>query len=189
MQHPAIRNLRRQAIACLAVCALSTLSACNAFPPLNLKSPTLSFADFQVTQLGLSEIRFLLTVQADNPNEVDIPLSNLKFDLELLDRPFASGAGRDATLVLPARGTRAVPIDFTVPTVRLIDLVKGFRLTDVGSLAYRLKGSANWGSSGFSIPFDRRGDLEGLRKLLELIGEAMPAGKVALVPVQQARPG
>jgi len=168
-------NPRRRLIAAAgALAALGALPACSALPPIGLQAPRLSFAGLSVPRAGLDEIEFLLTVIADNPNEVDVPLSNLRFDLELFGLPFASGAARDPRLTLPGRGTRQVPIAFTVPTSGLLDLVSKARSEGSGRLEYRLRGSANWGSSPFTIPFETTGDLEALRKLRGLI--RLPGG-------------
>lgn len=165
---------RRLLAAAGALAALGALPACSALPPLDLKAPRLSFAGLSVPRAGLDEIEFLLTVIADNPNEVDVPLSNLRFDLELFGLPFASGAARDPRLTLPGRGTRQVPIAFTMPTSGLLDLVSKARSEGSGRLEYRLRGSANWGNSPFTIPFEKTGDLEALRKLRGLI--RLPGG-------------
>ncbi|HWS76543.1 MAG TPA: LEA type 2 family protein [Quisquiliibacterium sp.] len=148
--------------------ALPALAACSAFPPLDLKAPKLSFAGLSVPRIGLSDIDFLLTVLADNPNDVEVPLSNLQFELDLLGAPFASGGAREPTVTLPRLGTREVPIAFTVPTSRLLDLVSKARGEGGGRFEYRLRGSANWGNSPFRIPFEKTGDLEALRQLQKI---------------------
>lgn len=165
---------RRLLAAAGTLAATAALAACSALPPLGLQAPRLSFAGLSVPRVGLDEIEFLLTVIADNPNEVDVPLSNLRFELELFGLPFASGAARDQRLTLPGRGTRQVPIAFTMPTSGLLDLVSKARSEGSGRLEYRLAGSANWGDSPFTIPFEKTGDLEALRKLRGLL--RLPGG-------------
>ena len=71
-------NPRRRAwIAAAAAGAL--LVGCNALPPRDLEQPRLGFSDFRIEELGLSEIRFVLAVDAENPYYVDIPLRNIDF--------------------------------------------------------------------------------------------------------------
>lgn len=138
-------------------------------PPPDLKTPSISVSDIAVRDLGFSELRFAVTVRADNPNDIEIPLSNLKFDLDLLGRPFAQGMTDDARLKLPARAARDVPIEFTVPTTRLLDLLSAARSAGLSNLSYRLKGSANWGVSPFAIPFEKSGNLDALQRLRDLL--------------------
>ncbi len=148
-------------------------AACGIVPPLGLKAPKLDVASLSIRSIGRDEIRFALVLDAHNPNDVDVPLTNLRFELELLERPFASGAARERTVTLAANGTRAVPIEFSVATARLIELLREFRLADGPRLTYSLRGSANWADSPFTIPFGRRGEFETLQRLRDLMRALM----------------
>ena len=159
--------VRRKLLA--AAFALPVVAACSAIPPLDLKSPKIAVSGLSVRSLGLSEIAFLLTLNADNPNEVDIPLTDLVFDLELFGQPFASGAAQERSITLPRLASREVPIAFTVPTSKLVELISRLTGSDGDRFTYRLKGSAKWGSSPFPISFDKQGDLEALRQLEKLL--------------------
>lgn len=156
------RSRRRLCAAGLGACLLAS---CGLLPPLDLKSPRLSFAGLSVPSASLQEIDFLLTLSADNPNDVEVPLSNLQFELDLFGQPFAAGSAREPSLTLPRLGSREIPIRFTVPTARLLELVSRARSAESGRFEYRLRGSANWGSSPIRIPFEKTGDLEALRQL------------------------
>ena len=134
----------------------------------------LGFSDFRIDELGLSEIRFMLAVDTENPNHVDIPLRNIDFALELLGRPFADGTVLDRAVTLPALGERAIPVRFTVPTSRLIRLLRDLRTAEPAQWGYRLSGSATWGWSGLPLRFDRSGDLEVLREFDELLRTPTP---------------
>lgn len=157
------RHTRRRML--LAATVACVLAACNALPPADLKAPRLRFADFDLVELGLSEIRFVLAVDTENPNDIDIPLRNLDFAIELLGAPFASGTAFDRAVTLPALGARTVAVEFTVPTSRLIALLREAKLAEPARWSYRLAGSATWGWSGVPLRFERRGDLEALREL------------------------
>ncbi|HLT28115.1 MAG TPA: LEA type 2 family protein [Zeimonas sp.] len=158
---------RRRWIA--AACAGALLAGCNALPPPDLRAPRLRFADFQVDELGLSEIGFVLAVETENPNRVAIPLRNVDFALELLGRPFADGAVLEQAVTLPALGVRTIPVRFTVPTSRLVALLRELRSTEPTRWGYRLSGSATWGWSGVPLRFERSGDLAVLRELDALL--------------------
>lgn len=154
----------------LAVCAAATaLAACGLLPPIGLKSPRLSFAGLSVTGLGLSEIRFRVTLLASNPNDVELPLSNLRFDLDLLGEPFASGAPPSGRASIPAAGQAEIPVEFAVPTSRLLDALRRLRLDNDASIDYRVRGSANWGNSPITLHFERRDRIEPLRRLRNLL--------------------
>jgi LEA14-like dessication related protein len=136
---------------------------CSVIPPLNLKSPELAFSDLSVSEFNFEKVKFVVTVAAQNPNDVDIPLSNMKFDLNLLESPIGTGkALKDINL--PKKGTTQVPIEFNIGTNQLIGLLKQVNLRDLGRLSYSLKGSANWNNGPFTIPFERKGELSMLKK-------------------------
>lgn len=154
--------------------ALVLLAGCGALPPRDLEPPRLRFSDFRIDELGLSEIRFLLAVDTENPNEVAIPLRNIDFALELLGRPFADGTVLERAVTLPALGERTIPVRFTVPTSRLLALLRELRTAEPVLWSYRLSGTASWGWSGYPLRFDRSGDLEVLRELDELLRTPAP---------------
>ena len=178
---PGRHRLRGTLVGCALAAAL-TAAGCNALPPPDLKTPKISVSDVALRDLGLSELRFAVTVRAENPNDIELPLSNLQFELDLLGRPFAKGAADDARLKLPARAARDVPIEFTVPTTRILDLLSAARGAGLLNLSYRLKGSANWGSSPFAIPFEKSGNLDALQRLRDLLPLPRPGAERTPAP-------
>lgn len=166
---------RRTALKALATITSGMLVAvgCKSVPPPDLRTPRLEVADISIRDVGLSELRFAVVVRADNPNDVDIPLTNLSFDLDLLDQPFATGIAAQPRLVLPRLARSDVPIEFTVPTMRLVEMVGQLATGRLSNLSYRLRGRANWGNSFIPIPFEKSGNLDVLRKLREALGPLM----------------
>lgn len=156
-----------------SVVAAVLLAACNVIPPVNLKSPELSFSDISVGDIGLSKVKFVVTVTAQNTNDVDIPLSDMKFNLALMDNQFATGVVNEAITIIPKKSSKAIPIEFTVGTSQLIDMARKLNIKELGSFTYKLNGSAKWGSGPFSIPFERKGDLQALKKLSDMLGVFM----------------
>lgn len=161
---------RRRARRALLMCAaLGPLAACGLIPPPNLVAPSVTVSDLTISDLGLETIRFVLTLDTENRNDVEVPLTDLSFDLDLFGRGFATGRAAQRTITL-ARGARtAVPIEFSVPTARLLDTLRELRLTGDWSLAYHLRGSAKWGASPFPVRFERKGDIEVLRRLRSVL--------------------
>jgi LEA14-like dessication related protein len=148
-------------------------SACGALlPPLDLKPPTVAFKDFVVDSVSSERVRFTLKVATRNPNAIDLPLSNLYFDLALFGQQVALGRVPEQRFTLPANGDRELPVAFDVATADLRALLARLTGTGTGSVdpVWEIKGTANWGNSPLPIPFSRRGDASGLRRLLELLG-------------------
>ncbi len=157
-------------VTALVLIASVALTACNAVPPLNLKSPDIAFGDLSVSDIGLSQIKFVVTVNADNKNDVDIPLTDMNFDLSLMDQSFAKGVAKETNTVIPKKASKSIPIEFTVGTSKVIDLIKKVSASDLSNFNYALKGSAKWGSGPFAVPFERKGDLKALKSLADMVG-------------------
>lgn len=150
------------------VLAGTATSGCGLVPPIALRSPTISFAGLGVTSIGLSEIGFRVDVLAENPNDVDVPLTELRFELDLFGAPFASGAPPTGRATIPAAGKVEIPVSFRVPTRMLLDTLAQLRLDADAAIDYRLSGSAKWGSSPFRLEFERSDRIDPLRRLREL---------------------
>ena len=81
-------------------------------------------------------------------------------------------------MTLPARGRQQVPVEFTVPTSRLLDVLERFRSGNWDNFSYRLAGHANWGNTPFGVPFERSGNLDILKRLSILFGSTLtPRGR------------
>ena len=159
----------RRLPALLALLA-ALLHGCAALPPANLQSPEITVSDLALTDIGLDRLRFLVTFDALNPNDVDVPLTNVRLDLTVFDVALAQGTMVERHVTLPSRGRQRVPVDFTVPTSRLLDVIARFKAGNLDDFTYRLAGQASWGNSPFGVPFERTGNLDALKRLLILFG-------------------
>lgn len=148
----------------------SLLGACGSLPPANLQAPEVSVSDLVLTDIGLDRLKFLVTLDTANPNDVDVPLTNVRLDLTVFDVALAQGTVIERQVTLPSRGSRRVPVEFTVPTSRLLDVIARFRTGNWENFSYRLAGSANWGNTPFGVPFERSGNLDILKRLSILFG-------------------
>lgn len=153
-----------------AILLTCLLNACSALPPANLQPPEVAVADLALADIGLERLRFLVTLDTINPNDVDIPLTDVRLDLTVFDIAVAQGTVVQRQVTLPARGSRRIPVEFTVPTSRLLDLVARFRSGNWTDFSYRLSGQANWGNTPFQVPFERSGNLDILKRLAIVFG-------------------
>jgi LEA14-like dessication related protein len=163
------RRLRPRIVAAAAIAGATALwtSACGALlPPLDLKPPTVAFKDFGIDSVSAERVRFTLRVATSNPNAIDLPLSNLYFDLALFGQQVAMGRVPEQRFTLPANGDRDVPIAFDVATADLRAMLVRIATSSAGDAVWQIKGTANWGNSPLPIPFERRGDASILRRLL-----------------------
>jgi LEA14-like dessication related protein len=91
----------------LIIVLVALLAACANLAGLSQK-PEVSLAGLKLTQLGLFEQRFSLQLRIQNPNDVDLPIDGLTFDVELNGQPFLKGVSDKAVRVPRFRrsGTR-----------------------------------------------------------------------------------
>ncbi|MEZ5740278.1 MAG: LEA type 2 family protein [Burkholderiaceae bacterium] len=158
--------------------AMGWLAGCATLPPADLVPPTLAFQQFELESLSLSQVVFSLTLAAGNPNDIDLPINDLDFELRLAGSTFGQGRARDRAIRLPARGQVPVQVRFEVPLARFIRLLRELPRLPLEQLGYELNGQARWGESGVVLPFSRRDSLESLRELSELLqafGRPAPA--------------
>jgi LEA14-like dessication related protein len=171
-----VRAARRRAIAVALAAPLAGLaaSACGALlPPPNLKPPSIAFSDLSIDSVSAERVRFTVRIATQNPNPIDVPLSNVYFDLAILGQPLALGKVAEQRFTLPAGGARELPIAFDVATADLRAVIARMLSGPLPDTVWELKGTANWGASPLPLPFSRKGDASSLRRLLEL---AIPRG-------------
>ena len=154
----------------LAHFALLLLAACGSLPPANLQAPEVGVSDLTLTDIGLDRLRFQVMLETINPNDVDVPLTNIRLDLTVFDIALANGTVVERQVTLPSRGRQQVPVEFTVPTSRLLDVLERFRAGNWDNFSYRLAGHANWGNTPFGVPFERTGNLDILKRLSIIFG-------------------
>jgi LEA14-like dessication related protein len=162
--HAAKRTRRR--VACALAAAVAFVAGCGALPPAGLVAPKVSLAGLSLRDVTRDEVGLLLLLEVDNPNGREVPLGNLRFDLDLYGQRFASGTALDALVTLPAAASTQVPVEVKVPWSRLPALTRELRRSG-GRAAYVLRGSASWGTDGIRVPFERKGSLDLPARLLE----------------------
>lgn len=144
-------------------------SACGILPPANILPPKLGLSDLALKDFSLNEITFTATLAAENPNAFAMPLSDTRLELLLLGQSVATGITKTSKIDLAASGSTPVPVEFTVSTSKVLSMLKQVGKTPLSQLSYQLRGDTKWGVLGLPLSFDRKGDLDALKKLSELV--------------------
>lgn len=137
-----------------------TLAACSGLPP-NAVPPRVSVAAIDLKQIGVFEQHFDVGLRVANPNDFDLTVEALDFELEVNGRPFAHGLSRVSALV-PAASSTVVRVDAIMQSSRLIEQIK--RLAPhllFDGVPYRISGRVKIDRSSNWLPFDREGVLGG----------------------------
>ena len=123
----------------------------------SVEPPSVTLSSLRMQQSTLSEQRFLTTLRIQNPNDFDLAVEGLSFNLEVNDQPFAKGVGKSDT-VIPAFGSGVVQAE---AITTLSGLIRQFQtLTRAGGpkLSYHVTGKLKVRDRTFSVPFEMRGD-------------------------------
>lgn len=135
MDHQGRADLRTLAVAAaLAV----LLSACAALKPA-VQPPHLNLIDVRFLDAQLFEQRYQLTFRVLNPNDMDIPIQGMYFELALADRPFGTGVS-NIPVTLPAYGEATVTVTVSTNIINTVKQLAEFFQGRPQVVAYRLSG-------------------------------------------------
>jgi LEA14-like dessication related protein len=139
--------------------------------------PRVRLADMKFVRSGLFVQQIGLDLLVGNPNNFDIAIEGLTFELEINGRAFADGFSNQA-LTIPRLSEATVPV---TASTTLLDLVQqALILGDKGDLSYRISGVTYLGGlHKRSLPYERAGKL---RLLPEREGQDTE-GQDTLVPL------
>ena len=123
----------------------------------DIAPPKVNLVNIVPVGSGPFEQRFRVDLRVSNPNDIDIPLSGLSFDIDVNDSYFATGLSNQEVLV-PRLGSAVVSAEATASSIDLFRHILG--VVQVGAVEYRIKGTALVAGLGTrTIPFERDGKL------------------------------
>lgn len=133
------------------------LSACAPLPA-RFDPPSVTVSDVRMGTAGLLEQQYFVKLRIQNPNDNDLLVKGLSFELELNDQAFAKGVS-PRSVTVPRFGTELVEVE-TVSGIASILRQLGAMTSETGmeNLRYRIKGKLATRNAG-TIAFDERGDL------------------------------
>ena len=135
-----------------------------------LKEPSVSLSDLRMLDGTVFEQRMLIILRLGNPNNVDLAIDGLTFNLEVNGEELAEGYSKDA-VIIPRLGQAAVRV---IATTTLLDMVRqAIALGRTTELTYRMTGDVYLkGGFGRSVSYEKKGSL---RLVPESGGRYQPA--------------
>lgn len=141
--------------------AALAVSGCAWLRYRTAEAPQVTLAKAELVQFSMSAQRFDLGLRVRNPNDFDLPLSGLGFQLAIDDKPVASGQTSRA-VTLPAGGEATVPV--TVETnliesgvVTSFQQVQAWQQAGGAEFEYTLSGTLKLADIDMVMPFSRSG--------------------------------
>jgi LEA14-like dessication related protein len=139
-----------------AVLALSVLAGCSS---LKLEKPHLEVVNVQLLKSDLLQQQFNVRMRVDNPNDRELPVRGITYELQVAGEKFAEGESVNSFTV-PAKGSTEFDLSMKANAANmLLRLLSGGKKLE--SLDYRMVGKVSL-SSGMkrSIPFDEKGQIK-----------------------------
>jgi len=133
------------------------LAGCAGLSGLSQK-PEISLAGLELAEFKLFEQRFKMKLRIQNPNDADLRINGLTFDVDLGGQPFAKGLSERAVTV-PRLGEAILDVQATSNLGSVLKQLRELKKRGRDRVDYRLSGRVDVDGYG-SIPFDRRGDVQ-----------------------------
>jgi len=132
------------------------LGACSSLP-INALMPKISVTEIEIKRLGLFEQHFDVGMRLTNPNDFDLRIVVLDYDLEVNGQAFAKGTSHTPMLI-PAASSIVVRVDAITQSK---DLFQQFITLSPEAVKqgfpYRLKGRVKTNKWSGWLPFEQKG--------------------------------
>ena len=125
-------------------------------PQAGQAGPTVRVLALQSLQWQGRQARLQLLLRVRNPSAWSVTLRDIRFTCSFNGTSAARGHGL-AALALPARGAADVPVDLSIDSDALLQVLA--TLPPDGEVRYVLKGDAEIGYTMLRVPFDDQGSV------------------------------
>jgi LEA14-like dessication related protein len=135
------------------------LTAC-ATVQSDIDPPKISIANIEPKDVAVFEQVFDVRLRIQNPNDQELGINGLKFDIELNDKEFGNGmSGQQVTV--PRFASGMVNVEVITSLGSFLRQFQELNKSGVGKVRYRLKGTAYVVSPrSFKLPFDEKGEVD-----------------------------
>ena len=135
------------------------IASCSTMPK-DFEAPRVNISDLTPKEMAIFEQKFDVKLRIQNPNDVDLSVNGMRFDIELNDREFANGMTGER-LTVPRFGSQTVDVEVFTTLASFLRQVQDLNTSGGQKVRYRLKGTAFVDSPGtFKAPFDEKGEIE-----------------------------
>lgn len=143
-------------VICLGLVLMCFLAGCASLAGIR-HSPDITLAGLDVAEIGLLEQRFVLKLRIQNPNDVDLPINGMRFDVELNGLAFAKGLS-DKAVTVPRLGEIVLEVTATSTLGTVWRQLRELQREGRDRVTYRLEGRVLLPTLG-SVPFVQAGDI------------------------------
>lgn len=145
--------------ALLVLLVASLLAGCSLLRYRSAESPRVSVTDVQLAGFSIFEQKFDVGLRIQNPNNFDLPITGMDFNLLIEDSAVANGVS-NARVTVPAYGEQAFTVSITGNFLSTLTQMQRWRQSSRSSLDYRLKGRLQMADVAVKIPFEQTGSFK-----------------------------
>jgi LEA14-like dessication related protein len=142
----------------------AALTGCATLGGLN-EAPRVSLVGIEPVDIQLFEQRYRVTLRLQNPNDRDITIRGLDYEIVVNERVFARGvSGKPVTI--PAWGENTAEVEVVSTLWRVMEQLEELGSRDKPSLDYAISGHVNVDGIPIPVPFEYQDTLSlpGLEK-------------------------
>ncbi len=133
------------------------LSGCQTLG--SLESPEVSLAGINLNRVSLFEQEWGLTLRARNPNDRDLTLKGMDYEIYVNGEKFGRGLTAE-TVTLPAMGDATVRTTITTSLLESLQKLQEIQQNPGEPFTYRLVGKAKVAGVPIPLSFDREGQMK-----------------------------
>ena len=122
----------------ILIAAIGLVAGCASMGP-KLEPPQWRLVDMQFIDARLLEQRHALTFRIINPNDIDIPITGMYYEVEIEGEKFASGVS-DNPVTLPSYGESEVTVTVSTNLLKSIPRLAEMMNTPPEQIHYRISG-------------------------------------------------
>ena len=153
------RSLTDKSVSSTILVLVIFLAAC-ATPPPGIEPPKISIANIAPKDMTLFEQRFDVQLRIQNPNETELGLNGMRFEIDLNEKEFATGMTGEK-VVVPRFGSQVLNVEVITGLSSFLRQFQQLNKTGTNKVRYRIKGTAFVESPGtFKLPFDEQDEID-----------------------------
>jgi LEA14-like dessication related protein len=142
----------------IAIPLLALMASCTTVPQ-GFEAPIVTIADLTPKEMAIFEQRFDVKLRIQNPNDQDLSINGLRFDIQLNEHDFGNGMSGQRVAV-PRFGSQVVDVEVLTTLASFLRQVQELNAGGGQRVRYRLKGTAFVDAPGtFKAPFDEKGEI------------------------------
>lgn len=129
--------------------------SCESLTEYLVKSPQLDLNEVKLESVSLSGMTFTAVFKADNPNNADLNIDEINYEMFIGDKSLFTGVSKKP-LTLKAKGQTSVELPIAIKFSEAKDAFEQIITRQKND--YTFKGTSKIGL--FSLPFNKKGEFE-----------------------------